>query len=61
MDCLKVQRLDLYYLFYILIIYQKLPSFRITMFADDILITILSTNPQQLNTLANAELQRIDE
>ena len=31
------------------------------MFADDILITILTTNPQQLNTLANAELQRIDE
>jgi len=30
------------------------------MFADDTLLTISSTNPQQLNTLENAELQKID-
>ena len=30
------------------------------MFAADTLLTISSTNPQQLNTLANAELQKID-
>ena len=30
------------------------------MFADDTLLTISSNNPQQLNTLANAELQKID-
>jgi len=30
------------------------------MFADDTLLTISSNNPQQLNILANAELQKID-
>ena len=30
------------------------------MFADDTLLTISSNNPQQFNTLANAELHKID-
>jgi len=38
----------------------KLSRFRTNMFAADTLLTISSTNPQQLNTLANAELQKID-
>jgi len=38
----------------------KVLRFRTTMFADDTLPTISSNNPQQLNTLANAELQKID-
>jgi len=38
----------------------KVSRFRTTMFADDTLIIVSSNNPQQLNTLANAELQKID-
>jgi len=38
----------------------KASRFRTTMFADDTLLTISSNNPQQLNTLVNAELQKID-
>jgi len=38
----------------------KVSRFRTTMFADDTLLTISSNNPQQLNTLANAELQKIN-
>ena len=41
-------------------IYPKVSRFRATMLADDTLLTISSNNPQQLNTLANAELQKID-
>ena len=38
----------------------KVSRFRATMFADCTLLTISSNNPQELNTLANAELQRMD-
>jgi len=38
----------------------KVSRFRTTMFGDDTLLTISSNNPQQLNTLANTELQKID-
>jgi len=38
----------------------KVSRFRTTMFADDTLLTISSNNPQPLNTLANAEQQKID-
>jgi len=38
----------------------KVLRFRTTMFADDTLLIISSNSLQQLNTLANAELQKID-
>jgi len=38
----------------------KVSRFRATMYADDTLLTISSNNPKQLTTLANAELQKID-
>jgi len=34
--------------------------FRTTLFTDNTFLTISSNNLQQLNTLANAELQKID-
>jgi len=38
----------------------KVSRFKTTMFADDTLLTISSNNPQQLNKLTNAELQKTD-
>jgi len=53
-----VQRFDLLFTLFINDL-PKVSRLRTTMFADNTLLTISSNNPQQLNTLANAELQKI--